>query len=762
MRRDGNDVSIPSTDLVPGDVVLLAEGDFIPADLRLINCNRFEVQESILTGEATSVQKTSKVIRIDTRRLHLSQCRGNAFMGTMVTRGTATGIVVRTGSNTEIGKIGAALVEDPILLAPSPLHRRMGYLGRALVGAAVILCLLVFGIGLLQKRSMSNMARLSISLAVSVIPEGLVSILTVTMALAVRRLAKKQVIVRRLNAVETLGAISVIAVDKTGTITKGKMHLEQLWTLSSETEALAMEICVICNNATLDGLGDPTEVALIEGIEGKDPEAFARIRSSWRRLAEFPFDSERKMMSVLASRVENASPPNNQLFVKGASESVLARCTRTSREGLDEDLMKLISEKENEMSDLGLRVLSLACKDIESRFEEMAGKIEETGSFANFEDDLTFIGLVGLMDPAKEGVSQSVALCQDAGIKVCMITGDNLRTALSIAQTVGIYDPKDRNRAKFMRGPDLDLLNMEAISNLRPFPSVFARVSPSNKMTIVKALQAMKETVSMTGDGVNDAPAVRQADAGAAMGKGGTQITREAAALILLEDNFSVLLDAIAQGRQIYHNVARFIVYLLSCNSAEIWTVLGAMALGWESPLTPIGILWANIIADIPPSMALAMEWDGQERLMSDTPDTVKAIVLGPNTWTLITVNGLVLSALTLLVYGVIESQLSVEQRRSQAFLVLIGLQLLLAFISRSTRLNVFQIGILGNIWLIGAIFTSFVCLVLGIYVPLLYRLLELEPVVWTGWAKFGISALIMLICNEVAKFGIRSLLESK
>lgn len=821
VRRSGREEVVPSTDLVPGDIVVLGEGDSVPADLRLLKTSRLEVQESILTGEPISVSKQTKAVTGSSRKLPIPRCRGNAFMGTMVTRGTAVGVVVRTGAHTEIGMIGAALSQEEeggtFLMGGgrslSRLRDRLARLSKILVLLAIILCLIVALLGVWRGEEPVAMARLAISLAVSVIPEGLVAILTAAIALAIRRLARQNALARRMNVVEALGAVSVAAADKTGTLTEGRMRLELLWVpgvdrqdgaddkVATEAQAQALAAAAICNNATVEGVGEPTDSALMRG-------ALARGWSSEgviRRILEIPFDSERRMMSVVVRT--DSEDDSMRAYSKGAAEVIIPKCTHylvECSEGprdeekqqlmkevkLDEAILQSIALAVDKYADAGLRVIALARRtgnlpvDLIDR-TMTAAVAEETSSSDAFEQcaleleqGMTFLGLACLLDPPREGVITSVALCQQAGLSVIMITGDHLKTATAIARQVGIFDPSNPERARSIHGRDLDLFTVETLASLCPFPSVFARVSPQHKLMIVQALQRRGESVAMTGDGVNDAPAIKEAHVGVAMGRSGAEITREAASLLLLDDNFSVLVGAIAQGRQMFRNVRLFLIYLLSCNSAEIWTVLGALLFSGQSPFTPLNILWANIIADVPPSMCLALEKEPLAVLMRERPAEVVAQVLGYETWILIGVNGLVLAGYTLL--GFLNISLGLRflktfmdvprsspilvpstsaadvQRRSEAFLVLIGLQIFLALFSRSATLSTFSVGLLGNVWLLLAIGLSLALLVAGLYVPWLATALELAPVGSQAWIRFAIGVFILFLANELTKMILR------
>lgn len=814
VRRSGREEMIPSTELVPGDIVLLGEGDYVPADLRLIRTSRLEVQESILTGEPISVPKHAKAITGSSRKLPIPRCRGNTFMGTMVTRGTAVGVVVRTGAHTEIGMIGAALSQEEGTIFVtgrnlSHLRDRLARLSKVLILTAIILCLIVALLGVWRGEEPVAMVRLAISLAVSVIPEGLVAILTAAIALAIHRLAKQNALARRMNVVEALGAVSVAAADKTGTLTEGRMRLELLWVPSVNrqdganaqvmTEAQALAAAAICNNATMEGVGEPTDSALIRGaiVRGWSPEGVIK------RILEIPFDSERRMMSVV---VRAGSDDDNDgtmaVYSKGAAEVIIPKCThylvdcpkgqaKGEEMELDEAILRSISLAVDKYADAGLRVIALARRtgglpvDLIDRATTAAAATEENTSEAfdqcalDLEQGMTFLGLACLLDPPREGVATSVALCQQAGLSVIMITGDHLKTATAIARQVGIFDPNSPERARSIHGRDLDLLTVETLASLRPFPSVFARVSPQHKLMIVQALQRRGESVAMTGDGVNDAPAIREAHVGVAMGRSGAEITREAASLLLLDDNFSVLVGAIAQGRQMFRNIRLFLIYLLSCNSAEIWTVLGALLFSGHSPFTPLNILWANIIADVPPSMCLALEEEPLAVLMRERPAEVVAQVLGYETWILIGVNGFILAGYTLLGFLNISFGLrSFEfvtkagpqflpllphtkaatdvQRRSEAFLILVGLQMVLALFSRSATLSTFSMGFLGNVWLLLAVCLSLALLVAGLYVPWLATALELAPVGPHAWTRFAIGIFVLFLANELTKLILR------
>ncbi|KAL9558878.1 hypothetical protein PS6_001089 [Mucor atramentarius] len=741
--RDGKQELIASQDLVPGDVVVLEEGDAVPADIRLIDVSQLQVVESILTGESLPVMKSNSAIKARTRRIPIGDCKGNAFMSTTVARGRAVGIVVRIGQDTEIGKISAAIQQGSLHKSKTPIQKKLDRLGKQLVLLSVVLCLLVVVIGLAWKKDIKHMLNVGLSLAVSVIPEGLVAVTTVTMALGVRRMASNHCIVRTLPAVESLGSVTVICSDKTGTLTEGKMGVSELWTgddvlyqftdstsldpekgtilhsvsntsanssastlvngshncsledinhkilanesvntLNTDTTVVcqsfempkiysqhstmipldtnhiqnypyhlqqALIITSLCNNASVamnattkewKTVGDPTEIALVVASQKAGlPKNYWESEQGYQRIHEQAFDSERKLMSVVYQHMDQQI-----MLCKGAPEELLRKCKYYGNDGQllkddDDSFSERVSQESSRMASQGLRVLGLASKLCQDE---------------NYlENDLTFIGLIGLIDPPKDGVKEAIATCQEAGIRVMMITGDHVKTATAIATQLGIFDPDHLDKNRAILGQELDLLSQDAIIALEPFPCVFARVSPDNKLKIVKALQQRGELVAMTGDGVNDAPAIKCADVGVAMGgEAGTEITKQAADLVLLDDNFSTIIEAVEEGRHVFDNILKFIVYLLSCNGAEIFLMLICAIANLETPLTVMMILYANIIADIPPAMALGVE-PAEVGLMKRKPRNPSQGVLTRVTWLIIFIQSMLIAVLTVAVYVV-------------------------------------------------------------------------------------------------------------
>ncbi|KAI9221588.1 hypothetical protein BC828DRAFT_404786 [Blastocladiella britannica] len=823
--RDGTVAEVEAGDLVPGDVVVLEEGDAVPADLRIIESAQLEVIEAVLTGEPLGVLKSPDAIRHSSRRMPLGDCKGNAFMATLVAKGRGKGVVVRVGESTEVGKIAAAITSQPH--APTPIQIKLDKLGKVLVVVAFLLCALVVVIGLAYSRPVLAMVKTGITLAVSVIPEGLVAVVTVTMALGVRRMAANNAIVRKLPSVETLGSVTTICSDKTGTLTEGKMGTQEAWTVDGtayhierptemdpaigglahpgSTEIIAPEAipalmrltmlaASLCNNANVApntdadeavrakepfrAVGDATEVAMVIASQKMrlDKRTF-EASEGWRRVAENAFDSDRKVMSVVYEHQGNGF-----VLAKGAPENVLARCTgfvtayhgetrfdarplQVTPGGAAAPAVQLISDAAAHMASKGLRVLALAVR---------ACTISPDFDSAAVECEWNFVGLLGLIDPPRAGVQSSVASCQRAGIKVIMITGDHIATASAIAKQLGILDPAVPSRSRAIRGAELDMLSDDQIAALRPFPSVFARVSPDNKLKIVLALKSAGHVVAMTGDGVNDAPAIKAADVGVAMGIAGTEITKQAADVILANDNFTTIVTAVAEGRRVFDNIFKFIVYLLSCNSAEIWIMLLCAVVNRDLPYTSIVILYANIIADVPPAMALGIEGPELD-IMDRPPRDPGANVVDWLAATSIMVQSLSMSLITFGLYMIESPERatigdrgeeaiipdSLRMARAESFALLTTMQLFQGFISRSSTQSLFTIGLIGNRYMVGGVIFSFIMLLIGLYIPGFCEWLELLPPDGIIWAKVAGGLAVHIAVTEVLKFGLRKRMRS-
>lgn len=831
--RQGTVQRIDATNLVPGDLVILEEGDRVPADLRLVWVSQLETIESVLTGETAAVRKSLHKIRIKSRRLPLSDCKGNVFMGTVVSKGRAKGIVVRVGTKTEIGKISHSLTSESkgasSLLVQTPLQRKLTSLGKKLVIIALVLCV---AIGILLyfrngRKNLKEVFKLVIDLAVSVIPEGLVAVVSFTMTMAVRRLAKRKVLVARMSSAETLGSVTVICSDKTGTLTEGKMIAKCVWTcdgrplmLDGKMDATQNPIdysifCTmfLCNNATLQiderdstklkGIGDSTEIALKLGCVNA---GFSSSGEEWSefcyKINEFAFDSDRKLMSVVYRTTPSSNDnPFGFVLVKGAPEMLLQKCnyylkplpeefdsqsvdtdpTSQSLEPtydnivktinghqallnpLDDAFVELALKENGEMAGKGLRVLGLAFKAFNESTQEW-NDMNQSNEPNLTESNLVFLGLVGIIDSPRPGVEKSIQECHNAGIKVCMITGDQLKTAIAVAEQIGIYSSNDPSRSQVMSGETLDLLSDQNIAALNPFPCVFARVSPENKLAIVRCLQSTGHFVAMTGDGVNDAPAIKKADVGVAMGLTGTEITKQAADIVLLNDDFPSIVVAVREGRRIFDNIRKFLIYLLSCNAAEV--VVGMSSVYFKCiPVSDTGILLANILADIPPSLSLGFE-PPEADIMCRQPKDPKGGIFTSDGLILMAIECFFIAGVTIANFSVVRTQYilsdpekTYEHASSVAYATISILQILLALLSKSTTLSIFQVNIFDNWKLLLSVIVSAALVVLSLglkrFLPkIVYQLVW--PETNYVWLAIFVECILLVFVVELAKFCIR------
>ena len=766
VRRDGEVKEISSEEVVPGDIIILDAGRYIPADLRLIESANLQIEESALTGESVPSSKDSGKLYSDPKT-PLGDKSNMAFMSTLATYGRGEGVVIATAMETEIGKIAQILDEDNTEL--TPLQKRLDELGRILGFLAIGICALIFIIAIVQKRDLFEMFLTAISLAVAAIPEGLAAIVAIVLALGVTRMSKINAIVKKLPAVETLGSVNIICSDKTGTLTQNKMTVVKHYTLRnlkdvpndrtvtlqpSKDEEQLVKSLVLCSDATYEngqGTGDPTEVALIV-LGDKYNMSKNILNTKHKRVSENPFDSDRKLMSTL-----NAEGGGYQVHTKGALDNLLKISTNVLQDGkvvpLTEELKSDLLKVTEEMSDAALRVLGVAYKDTSDMI-----KPDE------MEKDLTLIGLVGMIDPPRLEVKDSINEAKSAGITPIMITGDHKNTAVAIAKELGIADSLEQS----MTGAEIDSLSDEDFSeNIRNY-RVFARVSPEHKVKIVRAFKAHGNIVSMTGDGVNDAPSLKYADIGVAMGITGTDVAKGASDMILTDDNFTTIVNAIEEGRNIYNNIKKSVIFLLSCNLGEVITIFISILFFWPVPLIPTQILWINLITDSLPAIALGID-PGDKDVMKLKPRNPKESFFAKGAGIRAVIGGTLIGILTLLAFyfGLSEHGFSLASKdipeevltyaRTMAFVVLAGSQLFYSLTVRSSNKSIFQVGLFSNAYLIGSIIVGFILQLGVISIPFLAEAFKVHNLNLRDWGIVFAFSLIPLIVNEFIKIFMRT-----
>lgn len=758
VRRSGKQIELPSEDLVTGDVVILDAGRYVPADLRLVESVNLQIDESALTGESVAVEKNADII-ITEENAALGDTVNMAYMSTLVTYGRGVGIVVRTGHQTEVGKIATIISQEPAV--PTPLEKKLGELGKTLGKIAVIICVLMFGIGFLQGRDVTDMFLTAVSLAVASIPEGLAAIVAIVLSVGVTRMARQQAIIKKLPAVETLGSVNIVCSDKTGTLTQNKMTVTRYFTYTdgltgvdasgplSEEAALLVKAMVLNSDATLDGenaTGDPTEIALLMLADTLRQNRI-QMPAQQPRIDELAFDSHRKMMSTL-----HRDGTGFVVYTKGAVDSLVLKCKYILEQGsiipLTETHKHILLEAADKMSDNALRTLAAAYKPAESRMPAAA-----------YETDLVMIGVVGMIDPPREEVKESIELARAAGIRVIMITGDHQNTAVAIARELGIAE----NYQQAVTGAAINYMSQEELERHAEEYRVFARVSPEHKVNIVKAYQAKGNIVSMTGDGVNDAPSLNAADIGVAMGIAGTDVARNASDMILADDNFSTIISAIEEGRNIYNNIKKSVVFLLSSNVGEVIAMLMAIVAGMPAPLLATQLLWINLVTDSLPAIALGLD-PGSRDVMKEKPRSTGESFFARGAVGNIITGGLSIGIVTIIAYwlGFTEHGYSpfdgnvpgevLEYARTLAFMTIIACQLFYALSFRHPEYSVFKVGIFKNKYLVGAIVLGFLLQILVLEVPFLSDAFHLQSLHLQGWLEIIGLGIFPLVLNELIK----------
>jgi len=812
VMRDGHRTTIASSELVPGDIVYLEAGNFVPADVRLLEAVNLKVEEAALTGESLAVQKNT-ALQLE-ENIPLGDRKNTSFMGTVVSYGRGRGVVTSTGMHTQLGLIAEMLqqVEDE----ETPLQRRLEQLGKTLGIGALLVCAMVFALSVFENTDLGLLTAagggvlaylasakailvetflVAVSLAIAAVPEGLPAVVTISLALGMREMIRRHALIRKLSSVETLGSATVICSDKTGTLTQNEMTVTRLWVdgkfvnvtgsgYSRQGEFIvdekntdlkdypavltALWVGALNNDAHLEPLegneqsyriiGDPTEGSILIAA-AKAGALHVELGAAYPRLDEVPFDSERKRMitvhDINEPRSEDISPFYDDqkqgwdvVAMKGAPDVVLNLCSKyqvmsdTSKPITDE-IRKAILDANDAMTRDALRVLAVAYRDVPEA-KEVAG---------DWEKDLVFVGLIGMIDPARVEVKPALQKANRAGIRTVMITGDYPNTARAIAETIGLLRPQH----KVLTGADLDMLSDDLLKKEVELTDVFARVSPEHKMRIVDALQANGEVVAMTGDGVNDAPAIKRSDIGIAMGITGTDVAKNTADMVLTDDNYASIVAAVEQGRVIYSNIRKFVYYLLSCNLAEIAIIFLGTAITRNSPLTAIQLLWLNLITDGAPALALGTE-KGDPDIMLQAPRPPKEPIINRFMIVGIIVQTLAITGVTLAAYF-LGLKLHAGQpdqlpfAETMAFITLSASELFRAFTARSERYPLLKIGVFTNKNMNYAILASLVLMLAVVYVPFLNVIFSTVPLGWQQWEVMLPLLLIPSVAAEVVKY---------
>ena len=738
VKREGKIITIPGEEVVPGDILFLEAGNYVPADARLIMASNLKVEESSLTGENLPVLKDANII--------LNNCQGigdmvnMVFSSTVIVNGHGIAIVTETGMNTKVGKIANMIITDE---APqTPIQKKLAKVGKSLGIGCLIICLVIFIIGLFKKIEPIEMFMTSVGLAVAAIPEGLPAIVTIVLSIGVTKMAKKNSIIRKLPAVETLGSSSVICSDKTGTLTQNKMQVVEEFTLGLSKNNLIKLACMCTDSEVqIEGQkkvakGEPTEAAIVNEALNQNIDK-NELYTKMRRVADIPFDSTRKMMTTI-HKFEN----KYMVITKGAPDIILGKCKyyneNENLKVIDLNINRKINENNEIMANKALRVIAVAYKIIDT----IPSKIESN----QIEDGLTFVGLIGMIDSPRKGVKEAVAACRRAGIKTVMITGDHILTAKAIAKELGILKMRDGA----ITGKELDQISQKELEKNIMSYSVFARVSPEHKVRIVKAFQAEGAVVAMTGDGVNDAPALKNADIGIAMGKNGTDVAKNAADMVLADDNFVTIVEAVKQGRNIFDNIRKAIHFLIATNIGEIVTIFMGLILGLKSPLLAIQLLWINLVTDSFPAIALGLE-KSDANIMNRKPIDSKKGLFADGLWSKIFVEGTMLGMLTLFAFSIGNKMYSLEVGRTMAFVCLGMLELVHSFNIKSEE-SIFKVGIFENKYLVGAFLLGTIMQVGVVIFSPIASIFKLVPLNSIQWIYTILISLVPIVIVEIQK----------
>ena len=760
VKRDEKIIEVSSEEIVPGDIVILEAGKFVPADCRLINSYNLKIEEAALTGENIPVEKdANKILKSN---IAIGDMINLAFATTVVINGHGEAVVTDTGMNTKVGKIANMIISNDS--PETPIQKKLAQVGKNLGIICLAICFLIFVIGIFKQIPVKEMFMTSVGLAVAAIPEGLPAIVTIVLSIGVTKMAKKNAIIRKLPAVETLGSSSVICSDKTGTLTQNKMTVVNLSNINGEIQNqydknFLLELGSMCTDVTL-GIrnqtnekynlgeiyiadGEPTEKAIVQKALDSNINK-EKLYREYERITDIPFSSERKLMTTIHKKEDGY-----RIITKGAPDVLINKCNRYYFNGTELNLdnnnknkIKIINE---EMAQKALRILAVGYKDVKELPEQLD---------VNIENNLTFVGLIGMIDPPREGVKESIKICKNAGIKTVMITGDHIITAKAIAEDLGILSRKDMA----ITGKELDeLSDKELEKNIMKY-SVFARVSPEHKVRIVNAYRKAGNVVAMTGDGVNDAPALKNADIGIAMGQNGTDVAKNASDMILTDDNFVTIVSAVKEGRNIYDNIKKAIHFLIATNVGEIVTIFFGLLLGLESPLLAIQLLWINLVTDSIPAIALGLERPETD-IMDKKPKDPKKGIFADGLWGNIFVEGTMIGILTLLAFSIGNNKFGLETGRTMAFVCLGMLELVHSFNIKSDK-SIFKVGIFENRYLIGAFILGSILQCGIVCMPVftkVFKLVQLNMTQWLCCLVISILPIIIMECqkkiNEI-KFG--------